>query len=218
MKETVQEQLANARRTQILDAAAKVFAEKGFHPTTVKDIAREAGIADGTIYIYFENKTALLLGVFDLMRESIQPKVTPFDLAAPDLAMSDPSAIEFRDFLKAYFHYPLMALQGDNFALFRVIASEMMVNKEVRELYFQRILQPAIMGGEQLMQQWATRGVIKPVNMALTVRAISGIVLGLIMENIMGDDTLKAQWEALPDFLADLFLNGIGNDPGENQS
>ena len=43
----IQELLITTRRNQILDAATKVFAEKGFHPTTIKDIAREAGIADG---------------------------------------------------------------------------------------------------------------------------------------------------------------------------
>src|SRR5215467_7095021 len=68
----IQELLITARRDQILDAATKVFAEKGFHPTTIKDIAREAGIADGTIYIYFENKTALMLGILDRMNETEQ--------------------------------------------------------------------------------------------------------------------------------------------------
>ena len=56
MKDThdpIQELVKKARRNQILDAATKVFAEKGFHSTTIKDIAREAGIADGTIYNYF---------------------------------------------------------------------------------------------------------------------------------------------------------------------
>ena len=43
----IQELVKKARRNQILDAATKVFAEKGFHPTTIKDIATVAGIADG---------------------------------------------------------------------------------------------------------------------------------------------------------------------------
>lgn len=49
MKDSIQEQLVAARKKQILDAATKVFAAKGFHSTTIKDIAREAGIAGGTI-------------------------------------------------------------------------------------------------------------------------------------------------------------------------
>src|SRR5437660_7884477 len=75
IKDTQQELLIAARRSQILDAATKVFAEKGFHPTTIKDIAREASIADGTIYIYFENKTALMLGILDRMNETEQRDV-----------------------------------------------------------------------------------------------------------------------------------------------
>ena len=52
-----------ARREQILDAATTVFAAKGFHRATIKEVARAAGVADGTIYNYFENKAALLLGL-----------------------------------------------------------------------------------------------------------------------------------------------------------
>src|SRR5687768_10053474 len=62
--------LASARRTQILDAAATVFASHGFHGATIKQIARAAGIADGTIYIYFPSKDALLLGLLDRLNES----------------------------------------------------------------------------------------------------------------------------------------------------
>jgi TetR/AcrR family fatty acid metabolism transcriptional regulator len=43
----------------------KVFAERGFHSATVAEIAREAGVADGTIYLYFKGKDDLLLRLFD---------------------------------------------------------------------------------------------------------------------------------------------------------
>jgi len=62
MKDTVQELHIAARRNQILEAAASVFAAKGFHPTTIKDIAKEAGIADGTIYNYFESDAPMPKG------------------------------------------------------------------------------------------------------------------------------------------------------------
>ncbi len=202
MKESIQEQLVEARRNQILDAAAKVFAAKGFHPTTIHDIAKAAGIADGTIYNYFENKTALLLGIFDKMRMSIQPEEASINL----------DEMDFREFMKVSFRYPLMALEGDNFALFKVIVSEMMVNKEMKDLYFQHILEPALAGGELLLRRWAERHAIKPANIALAARAISGLVLGLIVERIMGDTTLESRWEEIPEFLADLFLDGIGGD------
>src|SRR5256885_15696648 len=55
----------NDKRARILDAAIRVFAERGFHSATVAEIARAAGVADGTIYLYFKGKDDLLLRLFD---------------------------------------------------------------------------------------------------------------------------------------------------------
>ena len=202
MKGQHQEQLATARRHQILDAAAKVFAERGFHPTTIKDIAREAGIADGTIYIYFENKTALLLGILERMRESVQAGADVTALQGADI----------RSAMKAYLTHPLMALKADNFELFRVVVSEIMVNEDLRRLYFERILEPTLQGAEMVFQYWREKGVIRPVDVNLTLRAISGVILGLILQHVMGDGTLESRWDELPDFLAGLLLDGLGSD------
>lgn len=48
----------------ILDAAEKVIAENGFHGSQVARIAKEAGVADGTIYLYFKNKEDILISLF----------------------------------------------------------------------------------------------------------------------------------------------------------
>jgi AcrR family transcriptional regulator len=53
------------RREQILDAAMRVFAQKGFTRATNKDIAREAGITPGLIYHYFESKEAVLKAIIE---------------------------------------------------------------------------------------------------------------------------------------------------------
>jgi len=52
------------KRRQILDAAVRVFARKGFHASRVGDIAEEAGVAHGLLYHYFESKDAVLQAVF----------------------------------------------------------------------------------------------------------------------------------------------------------
>lgn len=52
------------KRERILEAAIRVFAQGGFYATRVSDIAREAGVADGTIYLYFENKDDVLISIF----------------------------------------------------------------------------------------------------------------------------------------------------------
>ncbi len=48
----------------ILEAALKVIAENGFHGSQISKIAKEAGIADGTVYLYFKNKEDILISLF----------------------------------------------------------------------------------------------------------------------------------------------------------
>jgi TetR/AcrR family fatty acid metabolism transcriptional regulator len=52
------------KRERILQAAISVFAQKGFYDTRVSEIAKAAGVADGTIYLYFENKDDVLISIF----------------------------------------------------------------------------------------------------------------------------------------------------------
>ncbi|MBW8351212.1 TetR family transcriptional regulator [Bacillus sp. IITD106] len=49
---------------QIIDAAVIIIAENGYHQAQVSKIAKQAGVADGTIYLYFENKEDILISVF----------------------------------------------------------------------------------------------------------------------------------------------------------
>ncbi|MEK7706066.1 MAG: TetR/AcrR family transcriptional regulator, partial [Myxococcota bacterium] len=55
----------------ILDAALEVFAQKGFYEAKVTEIASAAGVADGTIYLYFKNKDDLLISLFEAKLEEI---------------------------------------------------------------------------------------------------------------------------------------------------
>jgi TetR/AcrR family fatty acid metabolism transcriptional regulator len=50
---------------RIIQAATRVFARRGFYQAKVSEIAREAGVADGTIYLYFENKDDILISLFE---------------------------------------------------------------------------------------------------------------------------------------------------------
>jgi TetR/AcrR family transcriptional regulator, transcriptional repressor for nem operon len=59
------------RREQILDAAALVFTEKGLSATTMDDVAVEAGVAKGTIYLYFDSKEQLLLSLGERYTEEV---------------------------------------------------------------------------------------------------------------------------------------------------
>lgn len=58
------EKTRNGKFETILRAAAKVFAQSGYFNAKVSDVARSAGVADGTVYLYFKNKDDLLTSIF----------------------------------------------------------------------------------------------------------------------------------------------------------
>lgn len=70
------------KRERILEAAERIFARRGFFHARVSEIAREAGVADGTIYLYFKSKDDLLISLF----ESRMERVTVALAAAVDRA------------------------------------------------------------------------------------------------------------------------------------
>lgn len=59
------------RRAAIIDAAVEVFAKKGFFGAKISEIADAAGVADGTIYLYFKSKDDLLISLFEEHMEAI---------------------------------------------------------------------------------------------------------------------------------------------------
>jgi TetR/AcrR family fatty acid metabolism transcriptional regulator len=73
------------KRERIIAAAARLFGEKGYHDTTTAQIAESAGVAAGTIYIYFSSKEELLVAVFeeflgrhmDTLRQAIAGVASP---------------------------------------------------------------------------------------------------------------------------------------------
>ena len=60
-----------AKRELILEAAGRLFAEKGYHRTTTKDIAEASDVSEGTIYNYFSSKEDLLFGILKVVRNTM---------------------------------------------------------------------------------------------------------------------------------------------------
>jgi TetR/AcrR family fatty acid metabolism transcriptional regulator len=71
---------------RIIEAATKVFAKNGFYQSKIAQIAKEAGVADGTIYIYFENKDDILISLFEE-----QMKVVLDNMALQVAKIDDPA-------------------------------------------------------------------------------------------------------------------------------
>src|SRR4026207_1645049 len=87
---------SGAKRDRILQAAERVFASKGFFGAKVSDIAEDAGVADGTIYLYFRSKDDLLISLFEEQMERVNSEL----LRAIEGAPRAPEKL--RSFITAY--------------------------------------------------------------------------------------------------------------------
>ncbi len=197
-RDPLQAMLIAARRTQILDAATRVFAEKGFHRATIKEIARVAGIADGTIYTYFASKTEVLLAILDRLNETTERQQQ----------FAQGSEQDVRSFFLTYLRQR-MALLWPNAEVFRAVLPEMLVNGELRDLYYQQVLAPTFAIGEQFFQALGEQGELRKMDASLTVRAIASTTLGLLVLQLLGDQEIEQRWEELPELLTTLILDGL---------
>lgn len=188
-----------ARRTQILDAATRVFAAKGFHRATIREIAAGAGLADGTIYLYFANKMALLLGILDRANESEQREA--------QFAASTGGEVE--QFVREYTRHRLTTMTDVGLDALRVLLSEVLTNAEVRERYYREIVAPTFALAEASAAHWQRDDATPPHDLPLALRAVSGMMLGVLMLRLMGDPLLEAQWDDVPDVLADFIISGL---------
>jgi TetR/AcrR family fatty acid metabolism transcriptional regulator len=194
----IQELLITARRNQILDAATQVFAEKGFHRATIKDIARVAGIADGTIYTYFSSKTDVLLGILNRLNETTEREQQLAPVREQDI----------RSFFKAYLRQR-MALLWPNAEVFQAVLPEMLVNVELRELYYEQVLAPTFKIAENYFFAASQQGQLRKIDVPLTVRAIAGMLFGLLTTQLLGDEVIATRWEELPEVLTSLLFDGL---------
>lgn len=116
-----------------------------------------------------------------------------------------PETSDVRAFIQLL-QIPLIGLKKDNFALFRIVVSEMMVNEELRTLYYQQLMEPTLALAEAYLQEQGH----DPAKIPLTIRIISSTIFGLILEYTMDDRVLTTQWDELPEILADFIFKGLG--------
>jgi len=204
--QAIQAQLAAARRTQILDAATRVFAAKGFNRATIRDVARDAGVADGTIYNYFANKTDLLFGLLDRLNDTER---RPASLTqATEASVGD----AFRDYFRAYLRERVEALWS-NADLFRAVLPELLANPALRARYYDEVIAPTMALGEGAFRALVATGTVRDLDLPLSVRIVAGSVLGLMVLQLLGDATLAAHWQEIPDAIADLLFPGLTLTP-----
>jgi AcrR family transcriptional regulator len=193
-------QTVQARRSGIQEAAAKLFAEKGYHGTTTREIAEAAGVAEGTIYNYFANKEDLLVSMLNYL--SIEQQRGSEIASALNLPL--------REALRAMFRTTVSEAK-QNMAMAATVYSEALVNPTLRERYVQQRVEPLAALLEQHLRAHIDHGEAREVNVSLVVRIALAAQMGLAMLLLLGDRALEtASVDELVEALVDVFDSGLG--------
>ncbi|MCK6628084.1 MAG: TetR/AcrR family transcriptional regulator [Anaerolineae bacterium] len=192
----LKEQVVEHRRTQILLGAAKVFAEKGYHKATTKEIAQTAGVAEGTIYNYFNNKRELLLAMMELIAtQSLKSLIA-------DNPPADPKEFFTRIL---YDRYQLVEQRG---YLIAPIFGEMFSDAELRQEVYRTIAMPIAAHIENYIQAHIDSGLFRPVDPVITTRMFVGAIIVNFAMKLAGLDPRyeDISADALIENLVSLFL------------
>jgi hypothetical protein len=99
--------------------------------------------------------------------------------------------------------------------MIQAILPEVFVNPELRERFYpQFVLRIAAML-EQYVGRRVELGHVRPMDVPLTVRVIQGMLVGLLVMRILGDDILLSRWDDVPETIASLIFDGL--KPGDEE-
>jgi AcrR family transcriptional regulator len=193
------------RQDQILTAAARVFAEKGYANATIKEIAYEADVADGTIYNYFEGKHDILLGIADrLIGEAMDQTIS-------DLSSRDPGA-----YIDAVLHNTVQFTR-ENRAFLQALATEIWTEEELQQRFFAQILTPIFTAGVEHLQAQIAAGEARPCQVEVVVPTIAGSLVAISLLRAVAPGHFLADFsdDEIVDELTRLYSYGLKLDSGE---
>lgn len=201
MKATASEPQSRGRNDKykrILEAAVKVFAENGYHESTISQIAKEAGVADGTIYLYFKSKDDILVHFFSYKTRQV------FDGFREEIARADNTVDKLRNLIRRH----LKEFQEDRFMAILYQAethrTHRLAEEQIREMVkkYHDLVSEIIEEGQQ---EGAIR---KDLYVGLVKRMINGSVDEVINTWLHTDG--QYDLASMADPLVDLFIRGIG--------
>jgi len=160
-----------ARPAEILDAALKAFAERGFAGARMEDIAARAGVTKGTIYLYFENKEAVFK---TLVRESIGATLSDVTANVRDYQGSAKDLLRFA--LTAMAH---LLTSSDRVVLPKIIIGESGNFPELARFYREEIIDKGLALMSGLIARGIAQGEFRDVPVGHAVRlCIAPVLLG----------------------------------------
>jgi TetR/AcrR family fatty acid metabolism transcriptional regulator len=191
----------NNKYHQILEAAVKIFARQGFHQSTIAQIAKEAGVADGTIYLYFKNKDDILVQFFSYRTKQV------FESFREEVDRAETSADKLRNLVRR--HLAEFQRDRDGAVVYQVETHQnsRLAEEQIREM--SQMYRDLI---SEIVEQGQQEGTIRK---DLYVGLVKRFIIGAVDEVISTWLHSNGEYDlvSMADPLVELFMTGIGQRP-----
>lgn len=195
------------KELKILESAIKIFSEKGFTAATTSQIAKEAGVAEGTIFRYFKTKKDLLRGIIIRLVNLLSNKVV---LEGIEKILKDSEGKDLKQVFKEIV-YDRMKLADSMYPMVRVVMTEAIYHQDVREALYKNIIEKALGMFKQFHKVMVEKGAIRPDIDVVTVFRfiIANIGLFIAQKKMFNKELAIENMEQELDNIFEIILNGI---------
>ena len=183
------------RKQEIIEVAIRLFSERGYLKTNVRDITDSLGISTGTFYIYFQNKQELFIEVVDDVIRTIIGEIAIAIKKEKDYIKR--SELRGRVFFENYPRYSEILAQ----LRAGIVGEGQWPQEKVKKIYH-LLTEPLIREAKEAMQ----KGVIRKVDPDLLAYTLTGMVETLSMRANLDD---KYDFNEVMEFVLDLAINGL---------
>jgi AcrR family transcriptional regulator len=191
------------RPAEILDAALKVFAQKGFAAARMDDIAKEAGVTKGTIYLYFENKEAVFKS---LVRESVGATIANVTAAAQTQEGSARLLLQM-----VLMRVTQLLVEGERVVLPKIVISESSNFPWLAEFYRFEIIERGLQLLLSLIERGIAQGEFRPLPAQHVARlCVAPVLLSAIWRVTFAHlDDVPYDYKGLVDTHLDVLFRGL---------
>lgn len=193
------------RKEAVLKAAVKIFSEKGYSAATTSEIAKEAGVAEGTIFRYFKTKKDILTGVLIEViqvfgEEMITEKLLRLIKENKDKSQREVLKLIIKDRLE---------LINEHREEISIILSEAKYHQDIKDAFIKNIIQRAINMSEQYVNTGIQKGDFREVNVPVVVRSLMGIVAAYVFQEEMFPGIIGMDQDRQLDEIINLVFYGV---------
>jgi AcrR family transcriptional regulator len=202
------------KEQKILESAIRVFSEKGFSAATTSEIAKSAGIAEGTIFRYFKTKKDILRGI---LIHTISILSKSLVIGSIEKILVEAEGKDLRTVLKELV-LDRMKLVDKVFPMARVILTEALFHEDVREAIYENIITKAVEMFGKFHKIMVEKGMMRSdIDAQTLLRSIMGNLAVLIAQRkLFGDKFEVKDLDQELDKMIDVVMYGLAGNGAPN--